>query len=86
MTTPNDIGHDIASATVRAAPPVAVGAFATIGGLTLQDWVLIATLVYLAAQLLYLLWKWHRDILRAREEEADEAANHTPHHRYPEDE
>lgn len=53
-----------------AAPPVAVSAVAIVEGLTLQDWVCIGTLVYLALQSGYLLWKWWRDYTDEAEEDA----------------
>ena len=54
-------GHDISIAAAKASPPVAV-ITATASGLSLEDWVFVATLVYLVVQIAYLLWKWVRDI------------------------
>ncbi len=42
--------EEIVTATAKAAPPLAVSGL-TISGVTLQDWVYIATLVYLAFQI-----------------------------------
>lgn len=61
--------HDLTSAAAKSAPPVAVLAADT-AGLTLEQWVFIATLIYLALQSGYLLWKWVRDIRNARKERA----------------
>ena len=44
---------------VKSAPPIAVLGV-TANGLTLEDWVFIATLVYLALQTGWLLWRWWR--------------------------
>lgn len=49
--------QDVASGAVKVAPPVAAWVF----GLTLNDWVAIGTLVYLALQGGYLLWRWYRE-------------------------
>lgn len=42
--------EEIVTASAKAAPPLAVSGL-TITGVTLQDWVYIATLVYLAFQI-----------------------------------
>jgi hypothetical protein len=49
--------QDVASGAVKVAPPVAAWLF----GLTLNDWVAIGTLIYLALQGGYLLWRWYRE-------------------------
>ena len=59
--------HDLTSAAAKSAPPIAVLAADT-AGLTLEQWVFIATLIYLALQSGYLLWKWVRDIRKARQD------------------
>ena len=62
-----DPGRESVLASVKVAPPVA--ALMTEGaGFTLNDWVLVATLVYLAAQIGYLAWRWWRDIIKAGQE------------------
>jgi hypothetical protein len=40
---------------VKASPPVAVVGLA-LGGITLQDWVFILTLIYLVLQITWLVW------------------------------
>jgi hypothetical protein len=47
---------DAAVEVVKAAPAVIVSI------LSLQDWVYIATLGYLALQAAWLLWKWARAV------------------------
>lgn len=42
--------EEIVTATAKAAPPLAVSGL-SVSGVSLQDWVYIATLVYLAFQL-----------------------------------
>jgi hypothetical protein len=49
---------DLASEAQKAAPPIAVVAAKHVAGLSLNDWVMIATLAYIALQAGYLLWKW----------------------------
>jgi hypothetical protein len=41
--------HEIFSEAIKASPPVTVVSMA-LGGITLQDWVLIATLIYTLMQ------------------------------------
>lgn len=53
---------DVLAAAGKAAPPIAVSAAAA-DGVTLQDWVLIMTLVYTVLQiawLIYKAWRNHR--------------------------
>jgi hypothetical protein len=45
----------------KASPPIAVLAV-TAQGMTLQDWVFVLTLMYLAIQIGWLLWKWWKAI------------------------
>lgn len=49
-TQTHSMKEEIASATLKASPPIAVSGL-TFSGVTLQDWVYIATLVYLAFQI-----------------------------------
>ncbi len=51
---------DIGSEGMKAAPPVVVTLVAHAEGLTLQHWVLIATLAYIGLQAAWLVWKWVR--------------------------
>lgn len=57
--------HGMVSETLatvgKASPPIAVSA-ATIAGVTLQDWVLLATLVFTLVSLAHLVWKWLREL------------------------
>lgn len=53
---------DIASEAIKAAPPVAITTAVTIGGLTLNEWVAIATLLYIVLQSGWLVWKWYHAI------------------------
>jgi hypothetical protein len=50
---------DFFSETAKAVPPLAVIAVQKTG-LTLQDWVFIATLLYIALQAGWLVWRWWR--------------------------
>jgi disulfide bond formation protein DsbB len=53
--TQSTIAHELAKAT----PPVSV-ALATLFGMSLQDWVLVATLVYIVLQAGFLIYRWYR--------------------------
>jgi uncharacterized membrane protein len=53
---------DIASEAIKAAPPVVITTAVTIGGLTLNEWVAIATLLYIVLQSGWLVWKWYHAI------------------------
>lgn len=50
---------DASNEAVKASPPIAVLG-ATVYGMTLQDYVFVLTIVYLVAQISWLLWKWYR--------------------------
>lgn len=50
--------HDIAVESVKAAPAVA-GAVAA--SLTLNEWVAVATGIYIVVQIAYLIRKWWRE-------------------------
>jgi len=50
---------DIAAEAAKAAPPVTV-AGATLAGVTVNDLILWATLVYLVLQIAFLLYRWGR--------------------------
>tara|TARA_R100000049_G_C1894785_1_gene46667 strand:- start:440 stop:664 length:225 start_codon:yes stop_codon:yes gene_type:complete len=52
---------DAISALGKTSPPVAVTT-AMLAGLSLETWVAIATLSYIALQAAYLLWKWAREL------------------------
>jgi len=51
---------EVIAESLRASPPVAAVATMTAGGVSLQDWVLITTLVYIVLQIAYLLFRWLR--------------------------
>jgi hypothetical protein len=59
--TSQQVLRDVGGAVVKAAPPIAVWSF------TLNDWLAVASMFYVALQAAYLLWKWNADA-RAREE------------------
>jgi hypothetical protein len=55
--------NDIFHAGAKAAPPVAyVGV--TLVGISLPDWVAIATLAYIGLQAAHLIWRWLRQARR----------------------
>lgn len=68
----SDFGKEAAVQGAAAAPPVALSTAAMVGGLSLQEWMFAATLVYVVLQAAYLLWKWYREWRRSmREDRAD---------------
>lgn len=50
-----ETGGDFVSAITKASPPVSVTAM-TLAGVSLQEWVLIATLVYTILQITFLIY------------------------------
>lgn len=59
---------EVATEAAKAAPPVAVTAFAMAHGLTLNEIVALVTLGYIVLQAGYLLWKWRQEYRRSRQE------------------
>lgn len=51
----------IASEVTKSAPPVALSIAATVGGLTLNEWMAIATIAYIGLQAGFLVWKWWKE-------------------------
>lgn len=60
-----DLARDLSTATAKVLPAGMV-ALAPASGISLQDWVFILTIVYLLAQISFLMWKWLREFMRAR--------------------
>lgn len=59
---------EILSEVAKSTPPAAVVATATVSGLSLNNVIGIATLIYIVLQAGYLIWKWRRDVRRDREQ------------------
>jgi len=69
---------DIISEAAKSAPPAAVTVVATASGISLNNFIGVATLFYIVLQAGYLVWKWRRDIKRERlDRQAYIAAIHT---------
>jgi hypothetical protein len=51
---------DIALEGAKATPPVAVVTTTWAGGWSMNDTVIVLTIVYLLLQIGWLLWRWHR--------------------------
>lgn len=51
----------IATEGTKSSPAVVLSVLATIDAITLNEWVAIATLVYIGLQACYLTWKWIRE-------------------------
>lgn len=58
--------QEVAQEAAKAAPPVTVAAAHYILGVSLSDWVLIATLIYTVLMSANLIWKWVRDLRRKK--------------------
>ncbi|PZQ62617.1 MAG: hypothetical protein DI570_09945 [Phenylobacterium zucineum] len=54
------VTQDTGMAGLKLSPPI------TVYALTLNEWVAVATLLYLALQAGYLAWKWQREWRRVR--------------------
>lgn len=65
MTTAMSSRAEVLAETMKAAPPVAVAGL-SVAGVALSDIVLIATLVYLALQIGYLVHRWGRLLLTGK--------------------
>lgn len=50
---------DVASEAFKAAPPVTVASL-SFAGVSLNDLVLVATLIYIVLQASFLLYRWYR--------------------------
>jgi hypothetical protein len=60
-----DMKAEIVGEGLKASPPVTVTALAWMKGMTLNEYVAIATLIYIGLQAGYLLWKWYREWKKA---------------------
>ena len=66
--------QEITNETMKSAPPIAITVASTIGGLSLNEWMAIATITYIALQTGYLIWKWVKEyrIGKARNKRHDD--------------
>lgn len=58
--TTNNLIQDLSTAGLKVSPPI------TVYALTLNEWVAVATILYLILQAGYLIWKWRTERRRAR--------------------
>lgn len=63
--------HDIATAGYQALPGVAAAGGARVLGLPLSDWLVLVSMLFVALQAAYLVWKWRRDARRDQERQED---------------
>lgn len=56
------VTHDAAVAAAKLSPPAAAMMF----GLTLNEWVAVATIVYIILQAAYLAWRWTNEWRKRR--------------------
>lgn len=59
--------QDVVAAAYHSAPGAVAAGSARIGGLPLSDWLVLASLAFIALQAAYLIWKWRRDARREDE-------------------
>lgn len=52
---PSEMVSDVVRAGLKAAPPV------TVWALTLNEWLAVASIFYIALQAAYLVWRWTGD-------------------------
>ena len=64
----SDLKHE----ALKAAPPIVITTYATFSGFTLNEWVAIATIVYILLQVVVLVRKEFLKRPRARHDPADE--------------
>lgn len=57
---------DVATEVLKSAPPAGVTLMAAAAGLSLNNIIGAATLVYIVLQAGYLLWKWRREWTASR--------------------
>ena len=56
--------QDLVYAAIHSTPGAVAGSAARIGGLPLSDWLVVASIGFIALQAGYLVWKWRRDYRR----------------------
>ena len=56
-----NLKNEVAEQLVKASPPIAVSAGSVLSGVTLNNWVLIATLLYIILQAIILIRKDRRN-------------------------
>ncbi|WP_313331561.1 hypothetical protein ACQYWY_06740 [Comamonas sediminis] len=56
--------QDIANAAYHATPGAAATGVFKVWGLPLSEWLVVASLLFIALQAGYLVWKWRRDYRR----------------------
>lgn len=61
--------HEIAVQAVVGTPSAAAVLWTKIMGLSIDNWLGLAGIAFIGLQALYLLWRWWRDIKRARRED-----------------
>lgn len=71
MSQHQQTGETAAAAGAKLALPASVTSL-TLGGVHLQDWVLLLTLLYTLLMIAEKLWKWIRQWRRRNDDDADE--------------
>ena len=54
----SDLKIEAVQQAKMATPPIAINVATTVGGFSLNDWVMLATLAYIGLQAGWLVWKW----------------------------
>lgn len=62
---PTEVKEEAASQAVKAVPAVAAATTTMVIGLTLNEWLAIASIAFIALQAVYLVWKWRREVKRS---------------------
>lgn len=63
--------QDIAGAALSVSPGAAATGVFKVWGLPLSEWLVVASLAFIALQAGYLVWKWRSDYERAQRRRAD---------------
>jgi len=56
--------QDVANAAFHVTPGAAATGVSKVWGLPLSEWVMVASILLIALQAVYLIWKWRRDYRR----------------------
>lgn len=63
--------QDIANAAWHASPAAAASGVTKAWGMPLSEWLVVASIAFIALQALYLIWKWRSDYELKQENRAE---------------
>lgn len=65
--------QDLVGAAIFTAPSVSAGGGFRLAQLSLSEWLVVASILLVVLQGMYLIWKWRRDYKRQAQREEDRA-------------